>query len=124
MCQITSIPRGSRLTLERLKALDIGDQLWESEVEMLYKMLINYKGAIAFDQTECSKIHKDISLLIIIRTIPYKAQQEQNFPCLKALLPTVIQMLRDRIKQGVLEKYYGLYQNPWFLVKKKVKKTY
>jgi hypothetical protein len=33
-------------------------------------------------------------------------------------------MLRDRIKHGVLEKYYGLYQNPWFLVKKKVKKTY
>jgi hypothetical protein len=49
MCRITSIPRGSRLTLERLKALDIGDWLWESEVEMLYEMLINHKGAIAFD---------------------------------------------------------------------------
>ena len=33
-------------------------------------------------------------------------------------------MLRDRIKHRVLEKCYGLYQNPWFLVKKKVKKTY
>ena len=33
-------------------------------------------------------------------------------------------MLRDRIQRGVLEKCYSLYQNPWFLVKKKVKKTY
>ena len=49
MCRITSIPRGSRLTQERLKALDIGDWLWESEVEMLHEMLINHEGAIAFD---------------------------------------------------------------------------
>src|ERR1700733_10322286 len=33
-------------------------------------------------------------------------------------------MLRDRIQRGVLEKCYGLYRNPWFLVKKKVKSTY
>jgi hypothetical protein len=33
-------------------------------------------------------------------------------------------MLRDRIKHGVLEKCYGPYWNPWFLVEKKVKKTY
>jgi hypothetical protein len=73
MCRITSIPRGSRLTLERLKALDIGDWLWESEVEMLHEMLINHEGAIAFDWTECSKIHEDVSPLIVIRTIPHKA---------------------------------------------------
>ena len=40
------------------------------------------------------------------------------------MLPTVIQMLRDRIKHRVLEKCYGPYRNPWFLVEKKVKKTY
>ena len=40
------------------------------------------------------------------------------------MLPTVIQMLRDRMKHGVLEKCYGPYRNPWFLVEKKVKKTY
>ena len=124
MCRISSIPQGSCLTLERLKALDIRDQLQENKVKMLYKVLINYKEAIVFNQTECSKIHKDVSLLIVIRTILYKAQQEQNFPCLKALLPTVIQILRDRIQRRVLEKCYGLYQNPQFLVKKKVKKTY
>ena len=28
-------------------------------------------------------------------------------------------MLNDRMKKGVLERYYGLYRNPWFLVKKK-----
>ena len=29
-------------------------------------------------------------------------------------------MLRDQIKRGVLEKCDRLYQNPWFLVAKKV----
>jgi hypothetical protein len=33
-------------------------------------------------------------------------------------------MLRDRIKRGVLEKCDRLYQNPWFLVAKKVVHMY
>ena len=28
-------------------------------------------------------------------------------------------MLRDRLDKGVLERYFGLYRNPWFLVSKK-----
>ena len=33
-------------------------------------------------------------------------------------------MLRDQIKRGILEKCDRLYQNPWFLVAKKVANTY
>ena len=28
-------------------------------------------------------------------------------------------MLKDRLKRGVLEKYKGVYRNPWFLIVKK-----
>jgi hypothetical protein len=31
----------------------------------------------------------------------------------------VMEMLKDRIDRGILEPYYGLYRNPWFIVKKK-----
>ena len=36
----------------------------------------------------------------------------------------MIEILRDCIKRGILEKCDGLYQNPWFLVAKKVANTY
>ena len=33
-------------------------------------------------------------------------------------------MLLERLKRGVLEKCNGPYKNPWFLVAKKLAKTY
>ena len=33
-------------------------------------------------------------------------------------------MLKDRLKRGVLEKYKGAYQNPWFLIAKKEVREY
>jgi hypothetical protein len=35
-----------------------------------------------------------------------------------------MEMLRDRIEKGVLEKYFGPYRNPWFLVAKKQEGQY
>ena len=40
----------------------------------------------------------------------------------KALHPVVVQMLRERLKNGVLEYCDGPYRNPWFLVQKKSSK--
>ena len=71
--QITSIPRGSRLTPERLRSLDTGDWLWEEEVEMFYELMLNREGAIAFDWKEVTKIHNDVSPPILIKTIEHEA---------------------------------------------------
>ena len=91
---------------------------------MFKELIINCEGAIAFDQKEVSKIHKDVSLPILIKIIKHKAQQEKNFLCLKALIPVIIKMLLKRLKQRVLEKCNGLYKNPQFLVTKKLAGTY
>ena len=37
----------------------------------------------------------------------------------KALKETVIRILKERIRSGLLEDYNKAYRNPWFLVKKK-----
>ena len=37
----------------------------------------------------------------------------------KALKETVIRMLKERIRSGLLEDYNRAYRNLWFLVKKK-----
>ena len=122
--RISGIPRGSRLTPERLAALDVGEWLWAEEKEMFFELMLNREGAIAFDWKECSKIHEDVSPPIHIKTIPHEAWQERNFPCPKALFPTVAKMLLERLDRGVLEKCNGPYRNPWFLVAKKTAGAY
>jgi hypothetical protein len=69
-------------------------------------------------------VYKDVSPPILIKTMEYKAWQEKNFLCPKALVPVVVKMLLERLEYGVLEKCNGPYRNPWFLVIKKVVGTY
>ena len=54
-----------------------------------------------------------------ICTIPHKAWQTQGFAIPKALINIVTKMLKEHLDCGLLEPCYGLYQNPWFIVKKK-----
>ena len=54
----------------------------------------------------------------------HKAWQAPGFPIPRALNQVVIDMLRERMKNGLLEECYGPYRNPWFLVGKKDKGKY
>jgi hypothetical protein len=54
--------------------------------------------------------------------VEHKAWQVPKFPIPKALHLVVVNMLRERLKNGVLKYCDGLYQNPWFLVQKKSSK--
>ncbi len=54
--RIAAIPRGSRFTLERLKALDVGTWLWEDEKAVFEELMINWEGAVTFDWKEVGKI--------------------------------------------------------------------
>jgi hypothetical protein len=91
LLRIASFPRGSRLTPERLASLDCGKWLWpEEERAMFEEIIMNREGAIAFEWNEVSKIHEDVSPPILIKTIAHDAWQEKNFPCPKALFPTVL----------------------------------
>lgn len=54
-----------------------------------------------------------------IRTVPPKAWQVRNIPILKLLTEKIIDLLRQRVKRGILEDSHISYRNPWFLVQKK-----
>ncbi len=86
---------------------------------LLEEVLINREKVFTFKWPECGRFHEDVSPPIVISTIEHKAWQAANFLCLKALLPLVIKMLKERLDRGVLEYSDGLYRNLWFLVKKK-----
>ncbi len=47
-----------------------------------------------------------------IRTINHKAWQFSGFQIPKALISTVIDMLQERLKMGVIEPCHGPYRNP------------
>ena len=70
--------------------MSVGEGLLSKERQFLIEIFINREGSFAFDQTEYGKIYKDVSPLIEIKTIPYKAWQTLSFPVAKALIPKII----------------------------------
>lgn len=58
------------------------------------------------------KVKKKVALAQKIRNIEHKVRQIPGFQILKALSPMVIKMLQERLKMGVIEPTYSLYQNP------------
>ena len=122
--RFSDIPRGSRLTPERLAKLDVGDEITPEERIFFEEMLLNREKAIAFDWKECGRVHEDVSPPIVIKTVPHRAWQSPGIACPKALREQMMEMLRDRLERGVLERCFGPYRNPWFLVSKKAPRQY
>ena len=90
----------------------IGDGLIEQEKEVLTKMLYNKEAVLAWDFTEIRKVKRKVALSQKIWTIEHKAWQVPDFQILKALISTVIDMLQEKLKIGVIQTCYGLYWYP------------
>ena len=72
----TVVPRGSRLTPERLKEMQIGTGLlWEGEKQLFIDILFEHEGAIAFDDSEMGLLKPEIELPVVIHTVPYTPWQ-------------------------------------------------
>ena len=122
--RFSSIKRGTRLTPERLEKMQIGELLWPREREMLVEILYRREAALAWSFDDVGKIEEEVTPPVKIRTVPHEAWQAASFPIPKKLNSEVVRMLRERLKNGVLEPCSGPYRNPWFLVKKKEVGTY
>ena len=73
------VPRGSRLTPERLAKMKIGTGfLTELERELFIVILFKYEGAIAFDDSEMGFLNPDIEPPVVIHTVPHSPWQQQN----------------------------------------------
>lgn len=116
--KFSTIEKGSRLTPERIEKMNIGQFLTIQEKELLLGMLFNREQALAWDFTEKGIIKESVAEPPRIRTVPHQAWQQAAFQPPKALHQVAIDMVRQRLNNGVLEPSYGPYRNPWFLVKK------
>ena len=88
------------------------------EKDLLTEMLYNREAVLVWDFTKIGKIKTEVAPAQKIRIIEYQAWQFPGFQISKALSFTVIDMLQERLKMGVIKPCHGLYQNPWYLVKK------
>lgn len=116
--KFSDIPRGARLTEERIGTLDIGSDLWPCERQVLIELLYNREAAISFDFKEMGKVRHEVAPPSRIRTVEHKAWQAKNFPIPRALEGEVVKMIGERLGYGVLEYCQSPYRNAWFLVAK------
>src|SRR5438045_2410039 len=73
------VPRGSRLTPERLAKMRIGGKnLTEPERQLFIGILFEYEGAIAFEDSEMGRLRPEIEPPIVIHTVPHAPWQQQN----------------------------------------------
>ncbi len=70
------------------------------------------------------KVKKEVAPAQKFLTIEHKAWQVPGFQIPKALTSTIIGMLQETLKIGVIEPFHGLYRNPWYLVKKSTLEKY
>ncbi len=75
----------------------IGDGITPQEKDLLTEMLYNREAALAWDFTEMGKIKPEVTPPQKIRIVKHKAWQVHSFQIPKALAPTVIDMLEERL---------------------------
>lgn len=117
--RIATIARGSRLTPEREETLLVGRDLLPREKELFRELLFKREGVLAWSWEHMGRIRDEVLPPQRIKTVPHEAWQHPGFKIPRALGPVIEEMLRDRLRKGVLEPCDGPYRNPWFLVGKK-----
>src|SRR5439155_26748416 len=66
------VPRGARLTSERIAAMNIGTGfLSEPERQLFIDVLFKYEGAIAYDDSETGLLRPEFQPPIVIHTVPH-----------------------------------------------------
>jgi hypothetical protein len=102
--------------------MQIENELLKRKKEFFLEMLFNREIALFWNFIEKNSIRFEISSLMKIRIVSHEVWQVFEFQIFKALMKTVAEMIKNRIKNNVLKFCYESYRNFWFLVKKKKKK--
>lgn len=117
--RIASFPVGARLTDQRLKDMKIGSGLLPDERDMMTEILYLREGVLGWSFEDVGVIRPEVMPPLRLDVVEHKAWQEKGYRVPRALENEVTEMLKERMRSGVLERSQGPYRNPWFLVPKK-----
>jgi hypothetical protein len=114
------VPRGSRLTSERLAKMKIGTEFLSREEKQIFiDILFEHEGAIAFDDSEMGLLDPRIELPIKIHTVPHQPWQQVNLRLPRAMQEEATRQVKEKMDLGILEFSQGPYRSRYFLVAKK-----
>ena len=117
-----AVPRGSRLTPERLASIKIGNGfLSDAERQLFVDILFEYERAIAFDDSEVGLLDSAIEPPVVILTVPHEPWQQQNLRLPKAMEEAATEIVKEKLQHGLLEFSQEPYRSLYFLVAKKPK---
>lgn len=108
-----------RLTSERIASLKFGDMLTPEEKQLFLEMLLRHDKVFAFDAAERGCLLPESGSPHIIYTVPHTPWKFRPLRFAQKETEEIIEVLKDRLKSGVLEPCCGPYANRWFCVKKK-----
>ena len=112
---------GHKFTKESLANLKIGgdDFLTEPEKKKFQDMLSLHGKAFASLPDEIGCVQPNVVAPMVIFTVPHAPWDLKPIPVPRALLPKLVEMLKEKRKMGILEPSMAPYSNRWFTVPKK-----
>jgi hypothetical protein len=116
-----TVPRGSRLTPERLASMKIGVGFLSCpEKQLFIDILFDFESAIAFDESEMGLLDPSIEPPVVIHTVPHVPWQQPNLQLPKVMQDAATSHVKEKLDHGILELSQGSYRSRYFLVGKKV----
>lgn len=115
------VPRGSRLTPERLQQIQIGGDgfLTEAEKQLFTDILFEFEGALAFDDSEMGLLDASIEPPVVVHTVPHTPWQQNSHRLPKAMQEEAAEIIQEKLDHGLYEFSQGPYRGRYFLVEKK-----
>ena len=112
---------GHKFTEEILANLKIGGNgfLTELEKKKFQKMLSKHGKAFASSPDEIGCVHPSVVAPMVIFTVPHVPCDLKPIPVPRALLPKLVDLLKEKVRMGIVEPSMAPYSNRWFTVPKK-----
>ena len=112
---------GHKFTEETLASLKIGGDgfLTELEKKEFQEMLSKHGKAFASSPDEIGCVHPSVVVPMVIFTVPHVPWDLKPISIPRALLPKLVDLLKEKVRMGILEPLMAPYSNRWFTVSKK-----
>ena len=111
---------GHKFTEETLASLKIGGDGFLTELEKEFQEMLSKHGkAFASSPNEIGCVYPSVVAPMVIFTVPHVPWDLKPIPVPRALLPKLVDLLKEKVRMGILEPSMAPYSNRWFTVPKK-----